>query len=1010
MLRVIRSDASVGVVGIKQLFPYTNTLYHTGIVFGPDGVPMHLYPHLAASLPQVNKEREYQAVTGACLVIPRLLFEECGGFDEAYVNGYEDVDLCLTVRQRGRRVMCCTSASIFHYGQISEGRTADDDRNAARFAAKWSGRIKADRDEYLSRDGPIDHHGSRPAAAFRKLANDCIYLADDFEQASSFTWINAELALALHEQGAAVHVNGRAPFSPTLPASTQQRLNRLALTERPVGGVQIKWSHYWDRHLNLELTGDVNLELFVTNYLFGTPASEPWDFWLQSVRDNGHEMIPLSEFCKSVLLQVGVPENRCHVWSPGYAPEIESVEAPDRRNHRFRFLTITNSNDLGRYNTLAVMNAYRQAFGPGDDTELVVKDYGASSADIAVREYLARHRQGARIEYLAEFTGKRELIQLHKASDAFVSAHRGEGFGVKILDALACGLPVITPLFGGPTDFCTRDNCFPVGFSLVPMGDCLDSRSLRITNRPLWAEVDLDSLAAQMRKVYDERESTASVAARARSSVQGRFTWSQAALRMLAIVNELRDSRAKAPVRRARAVSVPVERSPYWLGLRVSVIVPTHNRKEKLLTCLDALSRQSILPQEFEVIVIDDGSTDGTAQAVESLRLPFGMRYYRQECAGPASARNLGIEKAAGELVLFVGDDIYADERLLEEHLLAHAANPEPGVAILGRIDWPDDPKPNALMEYVCGDAAHQFAYGLISRLPVLDHRFFYTSNISLKRQFLDDAAESGVGFNPRFRHAAFEDSEFAFRLAPRGLRILYAERARARHDHWMDLDSFARRQFRAGEMAVVFYRMHPGQDNQLQVRWIADLVEASAALLNEPDLFCPLEAFDRHTDDTLRSMAATAEALVAASQQRLQLASAGLPEDRLRATLGSVLSVIFDVHVARGKVQEWFSMVGDPAAAAAAQSLASVQRKMEFFDRRDADASDQYQQQLEHANLERDRLHRELDRLHPELDRLHREHDRILESRSWRLTAPLRRGRAAVDAIRRALRRKPVP
>ena len=167
---------------------------------------------------------------------------------------------------------------------------------------------------------------------------------------------------------------------------------------------------------------------------------------------------------------------------------------------------------------------------------------------------------------------------------------------------------------------------------------------------------------------------------------------------------------------------------------------------------------------------------------------------------------------------------MYADERLLEEHLLAHALGTANGTAILGHLDWPADMPRNAVMNYVCGDAALQFAYTLIPRLPALDHRFFYTSNISLKRDFLVSAADAGIRFDPAFRHAAFEDSEFAFRLMPRGLEIHYVESARAVHDHSMDLESFAARERRAGEMAVVFYRKHPGQDEQLQVQWLAEL------------------------------------------------------------------------------------------------------------------------------------------------------------------------------------------
>jgi glycosyltransferase involved in cell wall biosynthesis len=367
--------------------------------------------------------------------------------------------------------------------------------------------------------------------------------------------------------------------------------------------------------------------------------------------------------------------------------------------------------------------------------------------------------------------------------------------------------------------------------------------------------------------------------------------------------------------------------------LRVSVVVPTRNRKEKLLRSLDALTRQSILPQEFEVIVVDDGSTDGTGDAVAAVDFPFALSYYRQDAAGPGAARNLAIAKAAGEFVLFIGDDILADTRLLEEHLLAHAAKPAPGVAVLGHIDWPDTMPRNAVMEYVCGDAALQFGYSLIPTMSWLDHPFFYTSNISVKRQFLLDAADAGIRFDSDFRRAAFEDSEFAARLMPRGLEIRYAERARAFHDHPMDLDSFAARELAVGEMAVVFYRKHPA-NRALQVRWLAGLNRPVDELRAEPDFLRRLEAFDAQSDTLLRALAGSLEELLAIAPRLGGEARSTMAADQLRPALANVLRVIFDVQRTRGKVREWFSTVDDPAKIRAAETLSSVRRKIELLDR----------------------------------------------------------------------------
>lgn len=928
MVRVADADSSVGIVGIKQLFPYTNRIHHTGIIIAADGRPQHIYPHADGSLPHVNRQREYQAVTGSCLLVPRDLFDAAGQFDEGYRNGYEDVDLCLAVRRLGRSVVCCTNGLIYHYGQITETRTADDDQNAARLASRWRDVLRSDEHTYYRMDRADIERSPAPRPRATSGNRHLIYFADDLSSGSALSWVTAELVAALDRQGAEVAIR-QGPLATSLAPDRRRVLTRLMRPSAPVGGVQIRWSHYWPQHLGLDLNGRLNLELFVINYLFARPHAQPWDSWLQCLRQNRYLKLPLSDFNRDVLTQIGVPAGDCSVFRPGYSPEIAQVAAPRRRGAGLRFLTVTNSHDLERYGTRLLLDAYWSAFSRRDDVTLVVKDYGTGSGDTTLRTLFRDRAGSAAIEYVTEFTSKEKLIELYRSCDAFVSAHRGEGYGMKILDALACGLPVITPLFGGPTDFCTTENCFPVDFSLVPVGDCLDTRSLPITNGPTWAEPSVSSLAAAFRRVAGSPGEARRIGARARADVIDRLTWDAAARGLLDFVHER--SAVTDAVPSAAAPTRPAsEHSPYWLGCRVSVIVPTFNRRAMLVKCLRALEQQTILPQEFEVIVVDDGSADDTAEAVTGLTMPFHVKYVRQDNAGPGSARNEGLRHATGELVLFIGDDILADRRLLESHLAAHATRSDPGVAILGHIDWVPEMPRSAVMDFVCGPATLQFAYTFIPGLPALDFRFFYTSNISLKRQFLLEAAADGVTFDADFTAAAFEDSEFAMRLARRGLQIVYAADALAYHDHWMDLDSFSRREYAAGRMAVVFYRKHPQIDDQLQVRWIEDWTGAIDELATRPDLQSRLRALDEQTDTFLRSLVETLDDLAGSpGADEAGPPAAGRPRPRL---LDAALTVVFDAERTRGKVHEWYADVQDVRKVELAGTLLSCVRRLEFL------------------------------------------------------------------------------
>ncbi len=240
-------------------------------------------------------------------------------------------------------------------------------------------------------------------------------------------------------------------------------------------------------------------------------------------------------------------------------------------------------------------------------------------------------------------------------------------------------------------------------------------------------------------------------------------------------------------------------------GFEVSVVIPTHNRLEVLTEVLSALVRQEGAPP-FEVVVVDDGSTDGTAEWLRNRSFDLALRAFTQENRGPAAARNTGVAVAAGRLVAFLGDDTVPAVGWLAAHRAAHRRHgDDPRLAVIGYTGWHRRMRLTAFLRYI-NEHGLQFGYALIRDPEDVPFNFFYTSNLSLPRDLL--LAEP---FDLRFPYAAWEDIELAYRLKKtRGLHMIYEQSATVAHDHPTDLVRFAARQERAGYCAVVFYRLHP--------------------------------------------------------------------------------------------------------------------------------------------------------------------------------------------------------
>ncbi|MDH3317873.1 MAG: galactosyltransferase-related protein, partial [Gammaproteobacteria bacterium] len=118
-----------------QIDPGSGLIHHAGVFFDWDGRPLHAWRYRRRR-PE-GDFGEWNAITAACFMIEAQLFREIGGFDEAYRNGFEDIDLCVRLRQKGYRLLVSYRSVIEHYASVSPGRTKYDEENRERFLGKW---------------------------------------------------------------------------------------------------------------------------------------------------------------------------------------------------------------------------------------------------------------------------------------------------------------------------------------------------------------------------------------------------------------------------------------------------------------------------------------------------------------------------------------------------------------------------------------------------------------------------------------------------------------------------------------------------------------------------------------------------------------------------------------------------------------------------------------------------------------------------------------------------------
>ena len=270
--------------------------------------------------------------------------------------------------------------------------------------------------------------------------------------------------------------------------------------------------------------------------------------------------------------------------------------------------------------------------------------------------------------------------------------------------------------------------------------------------------------------------------------------------------------------------------------MRLSVVVPTYNRSEVLRVCLASLARQTLPSDQFEVLVVDDGSTDDTESVVRSFQGALLVRYLRQpHNRGRAAARNRGIREATGDVVVFVDSDVFPVPGFLAAHRSVHLASPRAvGRGPLLLTNHLDDP------------------FGKPPLLPDPSPAFLDTANASVRREHLLAAG----GFDEEFRHYGWEDADLGLRLRRMGLRRVYDRRALAYHYQPPatpeSVPELLQKEEERARMAVRFLRKHPGLASRFltqftPLHFLAAFLLTAGGVVNERNLASVLRRLRSH-------------------------------------------------------------------------------------------------------------------------------------------------------------------
>jgi glycosyltransferase involved in cell wall biosynthesis/Flp pilus assembly protein TadD len=523
---------------------------------------------------------------------------------------------------------------------------------------------------------------------------------------------------------------------------------------------------------------------------------QPWEYgslprsWIKPLREEVDEVWVPASWVRDCFVASGVPAERIQViplgvdvriFRPGVAPY------PLRTCKRTRFLFVGGT--IYRKGFDLLLDAYARTFRRSDDVCLVVKDmgnrtfyHGQTGEQLLAR--LQSDPTAPEVEYLNGEMTAEAMSGLYAACDCLVQPYRGEGFGLPLVEALACERPVIVTDYGPSRDFCQPGWSWLLPAS-IRYQTTAQAGSMETVSLPWLAEPDGQALCETLRAVYENPEDRRTRGWLGREVVAARWTWEHAAA---ALEKRLVVLRAGAFLQGHQTVAtmspgagrfdeiVPdvVVTQPGQVAdpgpskgsfrARVSLCLIVRNEEHNLPDCLD-----SVAGQFDEIIVVDTGSQDGTREVARSRGALVSEFPWVDDFA---AARNACLERATGDFIFWLD----ADDRL----------DPGEGDKLRNLLARLPDEHVAYSMKCQCVTRDRTEGATVVDHIRLFRRRPDVRWEFRVHEQILGAIRRSGgrvLRGDVTIRHVGYADTEVRRRKLDRDLKLLERERT-DRPDH----------------------------------------------------------------------------------------------------------------------------------------------------------------------------------------------------------------------------------